>query len=322
MSEYTISVLSRIGMEGLVALSAYLLLLMGRVSFGQQAFFAIGAYAAGIATALCGAPLWLGLPAGSAAAGCAAGVLGLLLWRASGLGFSVGSLAFAELVRLGLLGVTFQLDVGGEPLGPLGPEGFRGVRLAYVSGLGTGGLLAVIAALLVLVLAGFLWFERSRAGAGARMIGEDPVLASVVGVAVRRSTCTGVAASGALAGLGGALFVHWATYVEPAHAEVMLGVHSLAYGLIGGLGTPVGPLLGVAVDIGFLESFRALQAYRMIVFGGLVAAWLIVRPRGLLDEATVHALGTRARSLLGPRAGGTRPASDPPRTSPPPHDLE
>ncbi len=57
MSDYAISVLSRIGMESFVALSAYLLLLMGRVSFGQQAFFAIGAYAAGLATAVFGAPL-------------------------------------------------------------------------------------------------------------------------------------------------------------------------------------------------------------------------------------------------------------------------
>jgi branched-chain amino acid transport system permease protein len=67
----------------------------------------------------------------------------------------------------------------------------------------------------------------------------------------------------------------------------MLGVHSLAYALIGGLGTALGPLLGVALDIGVLESTRVFQGYRMIVFGGLVALLLIVRPRGLLDEAAV-----------------------------------
>jgi branched-chain amino acid transport system permease protein len=31
----------------------------------------------------------------------------------------------------------------------------------------------------------------------------------------------------------------------------------------------------------------------MILFGGLVVVLLIVRPRGLLDEATVHRLGRR-----------------------------
>ena len=70
----------------------------------------------------------------------------------------------------------------------------------------------------------------------------------------------------------------------------MLGVHSLAYALIGGLGTAFGPLLGVLIDIGLLESTRAFQGYRMIVFGGLVALLLVFRPRGLLDERLVHKL--------------------------------
>jgi branched-chain amino acid transport system permease protein len=75
----------------------------------------------------------------------------------------------------------------------------------------------------------------------------------------------------------------------------MLGVHSLAYGLIGGLGTALGPLLGVVLDIGLLESTRVFQGYRMIVFGGLVAVLLIVRPRGLLDESAVNRIATALR---------------------------
>ena len=75
----------------------------------------------------------------------------------------------------------------------------------------------------------------------------------------------------------------------------MLGVHSLAYGLIGGLGTAFGPLIGVAIDIGFLESIRAISGYRMIAFGGLVAVLLIFRPRGLLDEAAVNWIRLRLR---------------------------
>jgi branched-chain amino acid transport system permease protein len=85
----------------------------------------------------------------------------------------------------------------------------------------------------------------------------------------------------------------------------MLGVHSLAYGLIGGLGTALGPLLGVLIDIGLLESIRALAGYRMIIFGGLVALLLIVRPRGLLDEKVVHGIG-RGWRRISERARRTR----------------
>ncbi len=70
-------------------------------------------------------------------------------------------------------------------------------------------------------------------------------------------------------------------------------MHSLAYALIGGLGTVFGPLLGVLVDIGLLEGSRVFQGYRMIVFGGLVALLLVFRPRGILDERTLHWLRAR-----------------------------
>ena len=78
------------------------------------------------------------------------------------------------------------------------------------------------------------------------------------------------------------------TFIDPRNFGVMLGVHSLAYGMIGGLGTFLGPLIGVTIDIGLLESLRVFSGYRMIVFGSLVALILIFRPRGLLDEKTVH----------------------------------
>src|SRR2546425_6154780 len=123
------------------------------------------------------------------------------------------------------------------------------------------------------------------------MIGEDEDAAAAVGVRVGWVKGMAMAVAGGLAGLGGGLFAHYSTYVEPGHADVMLGVHSLAYGLIGGLGTPIGPIIGVAVDIGLLESFPVFSGLRMILFGGLGMLLLMVRPRGLLDEGTVHRPG-------------------------------
>ena len=120
------------------------------------------------------------------------------------------------------------------------------------------------------------------------MLGEDPELARMLGVHVERFKLGVAAAAGALAALGGALYAHHNTYIEPRNFDIMLGVHSLAYALIGGLGTVFGPLLGVLIDIGVLEGSRVFQGYRMIVFGGLVALLLMFRPRGLLDEKVVH----------------------------------
>jgi branched-chain amino acid transport system permease protein len=118
----------------------------------------------------------------------------------------------------------------------------------------------------------------------------------MLGIRVERFKLGVAAAAGALAALGGALYAHHNTYIEPRNFDIMLGVHSLAYALIGGLGTVFGPLVGVLLDIGVLEGSRVFQGYRMIVFGGLVALLLVLRPRGLLDERFVHRFRLRAFS--------------------------
>ena len=65
MSDFPIGVLYNIGIISFVALSAYVLLLSGEVSFGQQAYFAMGAYAAGMVTAMLGWHLVPALLAGA-----------------------------------------------------------------------------------------------------------------------------------------------------------------------------------------------------------------------------------------------------------------
>lgn len=293
MSPYLITVLSNMGMISFLALSAYLLLVVGEISFGQQAFFAISAYGSGIATAMWGWPFWLGLAWGAAVAGAAAALVALPTIRLRGLYFSVATLAFAEMVRLVFEIFTYQVEIDGELVGPDGSDGFRDIRYIYDSNISPMEYMVVIYALLAVVLAGFFLLEHSRLGSIFRMIGEDPMLTELQGLNATAYKILAAAMAGVIAGIGGGLYAHMTTYVEPKIFNVMLGVHSLVYGLIGGLGTALGPLIGVGLDIGFLESVRAISGYRMIVFGGLVAVLLIVRPRGLLDEAAVHWIRTR-----------------------------
>ncbi len=300
LDDHLIGVLSNMGMISFIALSAYLVLVVGEISFGQQAFFAISAYASGIASAMWGWPFLGAVLWGAAIAGLGGLLLAIPTLRIRGLYFAIATLAFAEMVRLALEVFTYRVEVDGEPVGPDGSEGFRDIRYIYEADISAGEFLLVILALLAVTLGAILWIERTRLGAIMRMVGEDPVLARLQGVNVNLTKIATVAAAGLIAGIGGALYAHLNTYVEPKIFNVMLGVHGLAYGLIGGLGTAFGPLLGVALDIGVLESTRAFSGYRMIVFGGLVAVLLIVRPRGLLDEAAVYRI---RRFLLRKDAG-------------------
>ena len=293
MDEYAIGVLTSIGLLTFVAASAYLLLIAGELSFGQQAFFGVGAYAAGIATAMFGLPLPLAILAAMLLGGLAAALVGLPALRLRGLYFAMATLAAAEMLRILFELFHWQVQVGGEAVGPDGTQGFRGIRWVFERGVEPLGFLGIVWALLAGVVLLFILVERSRLGTTIRALGEDPELAGALGVDVLRLKLGVVAAAGALAALGGALFAHHNTYIEPRNFDIMLGVHTLAYALIGGLGTVFGPLLGVALDLGLLEGTRVFQGYRMIVFGGLVALLLVWRPRGLLDERMVHWLRTR-----------------------------
>jgi branched-chain amino acid transport system permease protein len=308
MDDYLIGVLSNIGVISFVALSAYLLLLTGEISFGQQGFFAIGAYAAGIATALWGWSLTTALVWGAAVSGSAALLVGVPTLRLHGLYFAIATLAFAEMMRILFELFHYQVSIDGELVGPDGSDGFRNIRYVFDHNIDAVQFLLLIYSLLGATMLGFMLLERSRLGVVFRMIGQDETLAELQGIPVARQRVLAAAIAGTLAGIGGGLYAHLTTYVEPRIFDIMLGVHSLAYGLIGGLGTALGPLLGVLIDIGLLESIRALAGYRMIIFGGLVALLLIVRPRGLLDEVVVHTIGRGWRRVcLRARRSGLKP---------------
>ena len=312
MDEYLVQILSNIGMLSFIALSAYILLLTGEISFGQQAFFAIGAYASGIATAMWGWGFWPGLVWGAGTAGAAGFLLAWPTLRMRGLFFAIGTLAFAEMVRLIFEIFRYQIEVDGEMVGPDGSEGFRGIRYIFEQDISALEYMLLIYALLAGVLALLFVIERTRLGAIWRMLGEDELLAEAQGVNRTYYKVLATVMAGAVAGIGGVLYAHMNTYLEPKIFNVMLGVHSLAYGLIGGLGTVFGPLIGVGIDIGLLESARIFSGYRMIVFGGLVALLLIFRPRGLLDEVAVHAIVARWRAVSS--AAARRTGEPPERT--------
>jgi branched-chain amino acid transport system permease protein len=301
MDDYLITVLSNIGMVSFVALSAYILLLSGQISFGQQAYFGIGAYAAGIATVMWQWPLAAALVLGALTASVAAGLVGLATLRLSGIYFAMATLAFAEIMRIAAELFVYRREIDGIEGGPDGIDGFRDIRYFFANDISPLQSCLIVYALLTAVLAVLFIAERVRAGRMLRQVGEDPLLAEVQGIDVMRVRMAAALVAGAVAGLGGGLYAHLLTYVEPRSFDIMLGVHALAYGLIGGLGTAFGPLLGVLIDIGLLESTRFFRGYRMIVFGGLVAMLLIVRPRGLLDEVAVNRIrqALRRRSHAG-----------------------
>ena len=288
MDEYFVQVLSNMGVISFIALSAYLILVTGEISFGQQSYFAISAYASGIATAMWDWNFIFGMLFGILCAGVVAFFVAWPTLRLRGLYFSIASLALGELTRLLFENFHYQIEIDGELIGPQGSEGFRGIRYIFEADISAFSFMLIIYGFLAVVLTALFIMERTRLGYIFRMLGDDELLAETQGINRIFYKVLATILAAILAGIGGALYAHMNTYIEPKIFNVMLGIHGLAYGLIGGLGTAFGPLIGVIIDIGILESIRVFSGYRMVIFGLLVAVLLIIKPRGLLDEAFVR----------------------------------
>jgi branched-chain amino acid transport system permease protein len=96
---------------------------------------------------------------------------------------------------------------------------------------------------------------------------------------------------GVIAGLGGGIFAHYTAHIEHAQFGVALATFAIAYPILGGLSSVFGTLIAVVFVQGFLiEGLRFLGDWRNLLFGGLILLAMNVRPRGLIDAATIAAI--------------------------------
>jgi branched-chain amino acid transport system permease protein len=271
-----------------MGLSTWLVLQTGRISLGQQAYFGTGAYAAAVVTVMFNGSLMTALLVAWLVGIVFSAIISRLLQKLSGLQFALATLAIAELVRLGLSTWTWRTKhAKGYEVGPDGVHGFREIRWLFENQMGPETYLTLTAVILLSALLLIWKISQTKLGLSIQSVGLDSELATVQGEPVAVLQTLTQTFAGGIGALAGALYAHQATYVEPAVFDVMLGIHAVGYAMLGGLATPLGPLLGAAFDLGLLEAARIFEGWRMVIFGGLVALFLRWRPGGLLNHAAV-----------------------------------
>lgn len=280
--EYWLSIVPLIGVSLILALSCYLVLLSGELSFGQQAFFGIGAYVAAMLTTMAGVDLFSASLIGAAIAGMVAWLIGHAALRSSGFQFTIFTLVFGEFAREAVARFSWKIERGGRTVGPDGVLGFSGIDYFYERAIGTAAQAVLVAIAAALCFVAVWALTASRFGERVEAVAADEVLAAASGIDAGRVKLQVFALAGFVAGIGGALFAHVATSLDPANLSLMFGVHAVAYTLIGGMGSVFGPLIGTVADVLFLEWLRVFGGYRMVLFGTLIVAMMILRPQGLL----------------------------------------
>jgi len=272
----------------LMGVSTWLVLQTGRVSLGQQAYFGMGAYAAAVVTVMFNGSLILALLVAWLIGAIFSAIISRLLQKLNGFQFALATLAIAELVRLGLSSWTWRsTHAKGYAVGPDGVHGFREIRWLFENQMGPETYLLLSACILLSTLFVIWKISQTKLGLSIQSVGFDSELATVQGEPVAGLQTLTQTFAGGIGALAGALYAHQATYIEPAVFDVMLGIHAVGYAMLGGLATPLGPLLGAAFDLGLLEAARIFEGWRMVIFGGLVALFLRWRPGGLLNHAAL-----------------------------------
>jgi branched-chain amino acid transport system permease protein len=274
-----------IGIHTLLGLSAWCVLHTGQVSLAQGAFFAIGAYTAGMLTSMWGWPLLGALAFGAVAAGLVAVAMGFPALRVKGLMLVVATTAFAEIVRLVFFNLRWRVQTPTGEVGPDGSLGFGGIRHFPSNGWSTLDVNLLVWALVAGVMALLWWLDRSRVGTLWRAVGEDELAAQSAGINLTAAKVSAFGIGGGIAGLAGGLFAHYATHIEHHNFTILLATFAIAYPILGGLSSLAGTLMAVIFIQGFLlEGLRFIGEWRSLLFGVLIVVVMLVRPRGLLSR--------------------------------------
>ncbi|HJV60563.1 MAG TPA: branched-chain amino acid ABC transporter permease [Albitalea sp.] len=267
----------------------------GQVSLGHAAFFGIGAYTSTILLVQFGLNPWLGALAGGGCAVLASLVIGWPCFRLKGHYFTMATIAVGEIIQT----LFNNWDLAGAAVGltiPMDKQGWGTLVFAsktpyYYLALG----------LLAISLAVNWWVERSRLGYYFRAIKDEPDAARSLGVSLTRYKLVALALSSFLAALGGSLYAQKELYIDPGSVlHTGLSIKMALVGILGGVGSLFGPVVGAAaltvIEEGSRMSFGGTgRGTDLIVYATIIIAIAVYKPSGLAGWAQDIAAAWRAR---------------------------
>jgi branched-chain amino acid transport system permease protein len=266
---------TQIAMFGMAAVSCDLLLgYGGLVTFGQAAFFGVGAYATGMLTDAGFHDALVVWPLAMLAAMAFALVIGALSLRAQGFQFIMVTLAFGQM--------TYYIAQALRDYG--GDNGFTMPRRNTLAGMSLANHVLfyyVTLALLVIVLVLSSRLVRSEFGMVIRGRRDNERRLAAIGIPPFRYKLTLFVISGAIAGLAGALMANHARFVSPALLSFQVSGQFLAMVILGSAGTLVGPVFGAAIYLIFQQVLSDYTDHWMIFFGPLLVARVLFVKEGV-----------------------------------------
>jgi branched-chain amino acid transport system permease protein len=258
---------------------------VGQISFGHSAMFGVGGFVSARLLLDTGLPFGLAWIVGGLIAGLFGLIWGHPTLRLRGPYFSIATIGVGEATRLVM---TYWAGFTG---------GSSGVSLPLQGSVTKFALYFYGLYLFAAVAAFSYWLRKSRVGLGLLAIKEDVDAAGDVGVNATFYQDLVLFFSGATLGICGAFYASYFSFIEPGD---MFGfdrsISFVLMGVIGGIGTILGPVLGAIVFIIIQEFLLASYPDLYLgLYGLLLVLIILFEPLGLTG------LGLRIGRLFGYR---------------------
>jgi branched-chain amino acid transport system permease protein len=302
LPDYSVNILVRSFLYAAVALTVDVLWgYTGILTFGQSAFFGIGAYAAGLLFTHAGfdpSNALLALFGGLLAAALVAALVGWLSF------YYGASPLYASVVSLVLPIVVTQLVFSGGTFtgSSSGLSGFPSFDLSIEAWFWISGSILVL-------LTSLAWlFVKSDFGRVLVAIRDNEPRCAYLGINVVRVKTLLLVASAVVAAVAGYAYAGYSMVVAPEMTGFVFGTELVIWVALGGRGTLIGPVIAaVAIDLASAYLSGELPFIWKLVIGLAFVVVIVALPQGLAPIV--------ARLLSGV-TGRRRPAPPPPRLEP------
>jgi len=248
----------------------------GYPSFATAAFFGLGAYTTGVLLSK-GVVLAIAVPAAGLSSFVLACLLGAALLRLRGHYFAIASLSLIEVFRE-LVNNATDLTGGGMGLNiPLTSAAGVMADATFFFYVMWGLLFGT--ALMVVVVAG------SKLGFGLACIRQNETAANMIGLNTTLYKSVAFGLSACFVSAAGGVYAAWVHYIDPSDVfDILYSVKPIVMALIGGLGSPLGVVIGAFVYLGLEEVvWRNYIQIHSGVLGVLIVILLLFLPHGLMS---------------------------------------
>ncbi|MGH2724413.1 MAG: branched-chain amino acid ABC transporter permease [Actinomycetota bacterium] len=298
--------------QTLVTVGVYVLLAVGLnivvgyaglLDLGYVAFFAVGAYTTGLLISRQSSLVtegvgefgagsqqpsehaftnfWAALPIVIVVAVIIGILIGAPVLRLRGDYLAIVTLGFGEIVR-----VVVASDWAAPILG--GSQGIKQITPPPPADLNFRNPQNLYYVVLVFVLFAVYVSHRlqySRTGRAWAAMREDEDVAEAMGISVIKYKLLAFAIGAGVGCLSGAFFAVNLSAITPNSFRLLVSITVLSAIILGGIGNIPGVIVGAAFLVGLPELLREFQEYRLLFYGAILVAIMILRPEGLIPSA-------------------------------------